>query len=798
MSPQPFFTASEIAAALGCSKRGVAKRLARTAPDQIIATRGGTAGTWRIESLPKQWQEDLISKAKKAGFREVPHLLQKAAVRFEPKYSLAEIAPEFLQKAKKLQQALAQVIAKRNDTTISAAELAAIGIADFKKHFGYSISARQWERLFSRTICRGGSLEEWNRLEIYIDDNARPPSQQRQASRLFSFDLLRHAVGEIKDPAMPTPQEIAFIWTRAFGDFSALIEEGHLKKEVKAALLHELDRLGWLALSRKALHKNFNRKFAEYHAEGVILDKRTVRASKTLAEIDKAKIVARGLDSGGRIAQSYRELIDEGALSPELTQSHICNPSRKSYVPEAIRREVKPLVYSLLPYHHGPRAHQLFGPHHTRDYSKMFAGQAYQGDDTTLPVFFWEPWAEAKTGYRIIQGQFLAMIDVRSLLCLNFLLHSERGYNSRIIRTQILHTHDAWGLPDAFYFERNIWKRSKILTGGPDTTNRTDSTVMTWGETERGLRELGIKFQFAKLPRAKVVEGVFRMLQTRMERLPGYAGRDQRTDTFERVMKSKRECESGHAHPSKFFLSKDQLVVELEKLMQVYNQERQEGQMLQGLSPLEAWNKFNLPAGTTHYGERCRYLLAHHRLPMRVTSKGIKLRPSLGGGEYVGEATGKLVGTDVLVYVQPDALDYIGIKPVRSNSEEILVVPCKPSTPAFGGETDEFLRAEKLIHEHNTAGVTIYRSIAPHLAKHHFRKVLFDQATVAQGEALKRGIEEVRAEKKDVATTKRKLGRLATDKGLRLSARITDAEQPTVLRGLEWMREIEQKKEADL
>ncbi len=51
---------------------------------------------------------------------------------------------------------------------------------------------------------------------------------------------------------------------------------------------------------------------------------------------------------------------------------------------------VTPEVKRLMAIHHGPREHQLRGAYNSRDYSNLFAGDSYQADDATCPVYYWE------------------------------------------------------------------------------------------------------------------------------------------------------------------------------------------------------------------------------------------------------------------------------------------------------------------------------------------------------------------------------------------------------------------------
>ena len=92
-----------------------------------------------------------------------------------------------------------------------------------------------------------------------------------------------------------------------------------------------------------------------------------------------------------------------------------------------------------------------------------------------------------------------------------------------------------------------MWRTARLLHGRADEIN--------WHQTEMGLRGLGLQFRHAKLPRGKVIERVFGLLQNYLESEPGYAGRDERHDKFERVQEQISLVRRGKADPDDFFLS---------------------------------------------------------------------------------------------------------------------------------------------------------------------------------------------------------------------------------------------------
>ena len=151
-----------------------------------------------------------------------------------------------------------------------------------------------------------------------------------------------------------------------------------------------------------------------------------------------------------------------------------------------------------------------------------------------------------------MRGQTIVFIDLRTTRILGLLLHSEKTYNARIIRSLITRVADEHGLPrKGFYFERGLWKSARLLTGNA----AVKADECDWQQSELGLREFGLKFIHARLPRAKPVERVLGALQNMMEGEPGYVGRNEIVEKMERVQKAKLAIEHRDESALKNFLS---------------------------------------------------------------------------------------------------------------------------------------------------------------------------------------------------------------------------------------------------
>lgn len=310
-------------------------------------------------------------------------------------------------------------------------------------------------------------------------------------------------------------------------------------------------------------------------------------------------------------------------------------------------------------------------------------------------------------------------------MALGFALHSSNVYNMRLVRGLMLRWHDDWGLPSTLYLENGMWKKAKILKG-----DETDAS-----HTEKGLREFGVTFTHAKLPRGKIIEGIIGKVQNQMERLPGYAGRDEIHAGFERIKEQIDDVLSGRVHPSTHFFHKSQWSDELARILHVYNTTPQEGKILQGVSPLQEWNQNQSPEGLIHLGAHARYLLANHKIKMKVQANGIRLRPSLGGATYCNELTGRFAGEEMLIWVNPDELHQITITSL-DKKQGPFVIPRLEDIPAMGATREQIHEAKAQIGGHLDYARTLYRTVSSRLAVHKYRKLLVDRPTADLGSRI--------------------------------------------------------------
>ncbi|MBI5818675.1 MAG: Mu transposase C-terminal domain-containing protein [Verrucomicrobia bacterium] len=728
------FTAAQIAAALGVSPQSIRQRLERmdATKTREVIVRGQAATAWPVEALPADLQSKLAVLAERLKCRDITELLLNPPKRWQPEIPLADIAPRCIEAAIVRRNVLAPIL--QNCVEASVAELVCQAREAFSRTAGYKHKHDRTIRRWIETAQkRDDGLENWERLELYLDEHPirRPTATSSQSAAAQGLTHLQDVLESLENPAQLTAGDVHLIWVAAMVEMDERLEMGQSERRAQRPILRALHESGIpIAKGLRALRKALRRKREQWLAgdrkPSAIADKRPVKSGHRptpISENDRVTILARTIQHGGRVSEGFREAIQAGELSLELTQRHIANPTRKSYVPQRIRDAVTPEVRLLANIHHGPQQAELGGAYLDRDWSAVAPGDWWQGDDLTAPVYYWE---ETPSGMFFGRGQLLMMIDVRSTFILGWLLHSERVYNARIIRSLITQCHDVHGLPRrGFYFERGIWKSAKLISG-------SQGHAIPLQETELGLREY-CEFRYARTPRAKVIERILGLVQNKMENLPGYVGRDERHDHYERVEKLKQDVEAERIHPSKAFLEKKALMERYQEIFFNYNRTPQGGKMLSGVSPEEMYET-RQTKDIVRLDSRTRYLLANHRMRAKITGNGIRLPNSMGGGVYRNADTGRLIGWTVMVWVDVDHLDAVWITDL--NGRNPAVVERADPVPAIDATPEQINQAMAQRDAHNAYAQTLYRVIRQRTPDRPFRQLLADPQSVEFGRTL--------------------------------------------------------------
>ena len=565
-----------------------------------------------------------------------------------------------------------------------------------------------WQAAAAATLSK-----PWRDLAHFLS-NPPPPSKRTAAAasrrargaawKAEDFAPVASALALLS--AERTLKEVAMVWQTVFEAFEAALAAGREERRFKRALIQWLNREApFLAGSRET----FNRKLREWRTAGrqpgALVDRRAeanfARRAKLPTE-DRDRLIATALvKHAGEIAPAWRELRAGNQLSGAAR--YLANPSRKSYVPGTIRRDVGPEVQTLLPQQRGPRQARLNGAYIIRDHSGYAAGDWFTSDDFTLEVYFWILDSEGRPV--LTRGQWLPLVDCRSIRILEFLLIPEKRYTGMHIRTLINYVGERVGLPRrGYHFEGGTWKHSKLVGGAVPS-----------GDVELNFAErLGLRI-IHSLPgnaRAKIVENVGKLFQASLRDVPGWVGNNEQAKVHEAEQAAKRDVEAGRKHPADAgFLSYDQFLEVLHRKCEAYNAEPQESRNMGGnevviASPDETWQREQARdaagevVGLVKLPEDCRYLLAAHAERYRIGRNGITLRKSFGGGTYRSTALALLQGREVTVYFDPELPETISI---MTEEKQILTVPRLAPVAAFDASPEELAEAMASKAEWNRA-----------------------------------------------------------------------------------------------
>jgi hypothetical protein len=673
------FSANQIAQATGRHPRAVRRCLAGVAADEFRVIRGNATSVWRVASLPASIQEALQQISQQRGCRTVEDLLG-APDPWQPEIAWNEVCPEQQSEALKLQRALLPVLERRDSALLSDIELAEIGLRNYCREFGRAIKPENWRYLFNRTLERDRGCEHFHRPELFLPGNLRRAVPAAgHAAGAGEFESLNLCIGTFADAQHPTATEIDGLWIEAVEVFQASAERGRTAKAKRRLLDFLWQRAPFLAKSPHALRVNLDRKIKAWReSEGdelALLDGRTLKRGEQRApEIPQPDVNRLAWHAahncGGRTAQAVRELGrlgERSGLTSEtlalINQPHVGKSHVNRRLFSAVHRDSK----LIAPYLLGKKAIDDSTPSLRRDYSRLRSMHVVTADDFTMPVYCFVP--DGHGWWILTRGQVLLFMDVRSLKIIGWSLQPERNYNSFIIRTMMNQVCRQWGLPRAWYFENGIWRNARIVKGAPVGWNEGKS----WGEVRPGWAQLGVRFIHAKKARSKPAELIGGKLQNFMERTPGYCGRDERRDCPEDTRRNKLAVEGRRIEPRGVFLSFEAWNEELAKLIAAYNRDPQQGRILDGLSPDQAFQNFwphdDPPA---KFDASCWHLLAHYVSERTVGVDGITFK--IGGNPYIyrDENSSALRGKKVLAWFDPECPELLGVTDTAGRNPQLI------------------------------------------------------------------------------------------------------------------------------
>jgi hypothetical protein len=253
-------------------------------------------------------------------------------------------------------------------------------------------------------------------------------------------------------------------------------------------------------------------------------------------------------------------------------------------------------------------------------------------------------------------------------------------------------------------------------------------------------------------------------MQNLMEGIPGYIGRNEQIEKFERMQKLKLEAERGNASALESFMDEDQWADALEVICDRYNAARQDGKMTGGLSPDEAFECFaDKSTPPIKFSPECRYLLAHHRRPSRVGRNGITLRFGREVFNYRNENTGRLRGHTVLTWFDPENPEILTV--TDGQRKNAFCVARSQDVPAMEAPTEILAQETSRIAEHQAYAKARYRILKPKHAM-SVRRMIADRQTIELGEQIGKQREAIESTQREAGSRIRKVHRLARELGL--------------------------------
>ena len=717
-NPPQLFTASEIGRSIGQSRYAVGRALDGVAPSACVIRGSNEARAWTLADMPHALRDAFARGPLKAW--TPTHKINGKLVPI----SLKELHPKCIDYATKLRDAFAFTFANRfHDETLSAAELATVGVADYRKAFGHPIGPCQWQRLLDRITTRDGGAENWTRLEIYLPHEnrlRRPPEAPREVPD--DFAALEDEYNMWANPLKPTFTEEKSLYLAAFDWLETAIADGCTEAEAKRPLIAWLQNSAGLSTCENTMRRNFNTKLKAWrdHGPDALTDGRKKanaarRAPDLPKEIEDRLVKCAAFEHDKALAPAWRQCYHQ--LPPEIQNSYSCfleGSRRKDYVPAFIR-QLAPKVKQAWIEHQGETYAKMHGPFILRSWKSMHTGDIISTDDATLEVY--GAALVSSGGFKCIRGQFFPWVDEKPKFVSAYSLLAKEHFNARDILAGLYDALETNGVPrKALRTENGIFKRARWLGRGEQ---------VLWSQNRELFTDrLGIEWSFTqpRNPRGKIVENILRLIIKRLSRQAMFVGRHEQVTAREEVKWAIREVNSGRKHPHDVgMFTFDEWEQELENVVSEYNAEvQQDATVYDGetLSPLQAYEKFLLrdatgkPIPLAPFPHELRLMLSQ---PRTSTVGGNGVRTYIPGTKrpvyFDSVELSQRRNEQVLIRIDPGNLDEILVSDHRG--ENLLLVPRLAEVPAYGATPGQMHAAKADIKSRDAYGKTYYRSLLP-------------------------------------------------------------------------------------
>ncbi len=714
LAAAPAFTAAQMAIWLDVTPRAVRKKLAAVPACAVRLVKGQETAVWTVAALPTELRQRLEALRIKEGCRSIETMLGLPRKATALVCDLARVADAEIERAGKLRDALKPWLQGMHRTDLTAGEMKRLGVEAYTRIFGAPITERHWDFLFTRARRRDAGAENWDSLALYLPDK---PAMKARPARVVdaalaewaeSFAPLNDYLKACVNPASPSKPECTGLWVLVLQTWAGLVAEGHSEKAAARRVRGWLAaRAGFLAPSRDALLKAFNRRLTDWLAANrnplALRDQRAGNGPQV--QIDQADIDllrhAAVTGESGRVDTAWRESY---AKLSAATRAHY---PYSQHAPEKIHQLLnRKVVDALTARHHGKRTLRRLAGGVQRDWSGVHAMQVWVVDDLTSNLEL------AITGpdgtVSLVQPQIIAVMDSASRKWVGWAISDDKAPTAELVCNAVLDAIKTHGVPKQLGLENGyVFGKSLNVNGKADEQGRT---------VVAGLGQYGCAIRhFEKMnPMSKSeLEKSFDLIQRRMEKHPGYTGRLQMVDAPEEFKKEQRLIRSGKVPATHFRYTFTEGVQVINDLVQQYNAEPQMGH-LKGLSPNEAFvslaDKNDPPMAFT---PELAWMLANERYRVRVEMSGVRFQHygrtiRVRGGELV-----KHLGRELWALIDRRDASMVTFMNLDFSEPFTMEVCGKPSACESSVNPDSGLLASERakIREHEKAVDAEYKNL---------------------------------------------------------------------------------------
>jgi hypothetical protein len=552
------FTAAQLAAVAGLTKRRVLQLLRGTPPAAAQIIRGQSTDAWAADPLPQPLALRLDSLVAQRRFRDRESLLLSGGTPYSPDRPWDQIAPRDKAFAQCLKLALAGPLERMADLSITEPEFRTLGVRDFAAAFSAAppehalprtISPRHWTRLWERTLARDGGREEWNRLEIYLPERLGGSPRQPAIAPVL-FESIASAIP--LDLTQDKPAKLARLWHAAFLRLEELCAQGHTEKKIRRQLVAYLyQQAPFLAGSLESLRVQSLQKLAHWRAHGrtweTLQDGRHENPGRTAtwahvlkdqaacAELRSLYLATLGAASPGSerdrhtgsMALALQRFAD---TEPAAQYPGLLLELRKGRQPVCLLRYLRRITPELEAKLRGPKAYDHHGPVGTRDHTikgpdglryQLPATAIFEADDMSCNQPF---FAEDEHGNVILsrQGLYAYAPLCRRWLAVDLIARPREAYRAEDVLRFFRRVFEASGKPLILRLEQGVWAARKIkgirLTPTGHQEEEWLRPAMPQEEVARiqdGLAATGVAVQYVTKAKGKGgIESGFNYLQT--------------------------------------------------------------------------------------------------------------------------------------------------------------------------------------------------------------------------------------------------------------------------------------------